>query len=102
MLAGIQEILSIGLIIVCIIFLPRLFGTNASKRSSKRKNSSHRVQSISGTMRLAIVFSVLLPAGAALFLKPWANGGWLIFIAVGILPVIIGWAGAWVWRGFKK
>ena len=101
MLAGIQEILSIGLIIVCIIFLPRLFGTNASKRSSKRKKSSNSVGSISGKLRLAIVFSLLLPAGAALILKPWA-GQWLIFIAVGILPVVMGWAGAWVWRGFKK
>ena len=102
MLAGIQEILSIGLIIVCIIFLPRLFGTNASKRSPKKEKHSNRVQPISGKLRLAIVFSVLLPAGAALILKPWANGSWLIFIAVGIFPVIMGWAGAWVWRGFKK
>ena len=62
----------------------------------KEKIAHTVVQSISGTMRLAIVFSVLLPAGAALFLKPWANGGWLIFIAVGILPVIMGWAGRWV------
>lgn len=100
MLAGIQEILSIGLIIVCIIFLPRLFRSEKPERpTQKGVNKRWR---LSGKLRLAIVLSLLIPVSTALILKPWTSNTQGLFLFVGILPVIAGWAGMWVWQGFKR
>lgn len=96
MLAGIQELLTIGLIILCLFFLPRLFrGTQSNYHKKVRPESK-----ISGKMRLGIVISFLLPVTMIFLFKPW-EGDLILFISVGILPVALGWAGLWVKDGFK-
>lgn len=98
MLAGIQEVLTIVLIVVCIIFVPRLFrgGEPSVKRVAFKLKTKFSWQK-----RLGIVFSVMWPVGAGLFLKPWDNR-LLLFLIVGILPVSLGWAVLWIAGGFKK
>lgn len=97
MLAGIQELLTIGFIIVCLFFIPRLFrGSEATVH--KRGNPYSR---ISGRMRFGIVLSFALPLGVAVILKPW-EGSFPLFLSVGIFPVAVGWAGVWVKNGFKN
>jgi len=96
-LAGIQEILTLILLIACIIFLPRLFGGNRSSAKKKAKRLSP-----SGKLRLAIVLSVVFPLVMAVPLPPWHPENQPMFLLGGILPVALCWAGVWIFRGFRK
>jgi len=97
MLAGIQELLTIGFIIVCLFFVPRLF--RETKATGHNRSNPH--SRISGKMRFGIVLSFALPISVAVILKPW-EGHFPLFLSVGIFPVAIGWAGVWVKNGFKN
>ncbi|MBF0257939.1 MAG: hypothetical protein HQK62_03705 [Desulfamplus sp.] len=97
MLTGIQEILTIGFIIVCLFFIPRLFRNTQPRYLKKARIDSK----ISGKMRLGIVLSVILPLSAAFILRPW-EGNFILFLSVAILPIAVGWAGVWVINGFKN
>ncbi len=95
-MAGIQEILTLLLIILGIIFLPRMMS-----RSNDRIKTKRRKIQLSGPMRLSIIVSILTPLAAALILKPWQHN--LVgFISAGIVPVAAGWAFYWIVSGFKK
>lgn len=95
-MAGIQEILTLLLIIFAIIFIPRMLpGTNTGKNAKKRKFH------LSGRMRISIILSIMTPIIAALVLKPW-NHNPIAFISAGIVPVVTGWAIFWIVSGFKK
>ena len=96
-MAGIQEILTLILLISCIIFLPRLFGGNRSFTRKKAKRLSP-----SGKLRLAIVLSVIFPLVMAVPLRPWHPENRSMFLLGGLLPVILYWAGVWIFQGFKK
>jgi amino acid transporter len=96
-LAGIQEILTLILLIACIIFLPRLFGGNKASGRKKAKRLSP-----SGKLRLAIVLSVVFPLVMAVPLPPWYPENRPLFLLGGILPVVLCWAGVWIFQGFRK
>ena len=96
-LAGIQEILTIILLIACIIFLPRLFGGNRSTVGKK-----NRRMAISGKLRLAIVLSVVFPLAVAMFFPPWHPETGFIFFPGALILVALCWAGAWIFQGFHK
>ncbi len=90
------EILVIVAIAAAIFMLPRMTGRRPEKGSPASSFSR-----IGGWVRLAIMGSVVWPAGAAFFLKPW-NGDWSLFLYAGMGPVIIFWGIYWVLSGFKK
>ena len=95
-MAGIQEILTLLLIILGIIFIPRMMsrGKIGNKKEGKKIH-------LSGRMRLSIILSIITPMAAALILKPWAHN--LVgFISAGIVPVAAGWAAYWIISGFKN
>ncbi len=94
-MSGLLEILVIGLVIVLILFLPRLTGRGSQKTSSKA------LQTLSGKLRLGIVASVIWLLLWATYFKPW-TGEILAFTLVGLSPVILGWGALWVIEGFKK
>jgi len=98
-LAGIQEILTLILLITCIIFLPRLFGGNRPPSAGKKIKT---ISSASGKLRLAIVVSVLLPLVMVAIFPPWHPENQILFFLGGVLPVIIYWAGVWILQGFRK
>ncbi|ACN16358.1 hypothetical protein HRM2_32800 [Desulforapulum autotrophicum HRM2] len=95
-MAGIQEILTLLLIIIGIIFIPRIMSGGRVKDTKKRKKIH-----LSGRMRLSIILSIITPLVAALILKPWAHN-FVGFILAGIIPVAAGWAAYWIISGFKN
>lgn len=96
-MSGIAELLLIAAIVVGVFVLP--------KRLSRRpgRDIPHRTGGppVSGRMRIAILGSLLWPALAALFLKPW-NSQWVIFLYVAVGPVALIWGVYWVFSGFRK
>lgn len=96
-MSGLQEILIIILIILVILFAPRLLGSH----SAGNRTPSDRLKTITGAMRLKIALSFLWLVIAALWRQPWQNG-WVSFLTMGILPLLIFWVGQWVFSGFKK
>lgn len=96
-MSGLQEILIIILIILVILFAPRLLGSHPSENRSP----SDRIKAISGAARLKMSISLLWLIIAALWRQPWQNS-WIPFLTVGILPLLIFWIGQWVFSGFKK
>jgi len=92
-----SEILVIIAIALAIFMLPRLTG----KRVEKAAPEFFGVSQMNGWLRLAIMASVLWPAGAAFFLKPW-NNHWTMFFLLGIGPVVLLWGVFWVLSGFRK
>ncbi|EFK05231.1 conserved hypothetical protein [delta proteobacterium NaphS2] len=92
-----SQLLVIIAIALAIILLPRLAG----KRVEKNGSISRRFLEISGWLRLAIMASILWPAGAAFYFKPW-NDHWSMFSLVGAGPVILFWGIFWVLSGFRK
>jgi hypothetical protein len=92
-LSGIQEILLIGVIILAILFLPRIKNRNNPVRLPKP------AVIISGKMRLIMAVSVFWPVLMSAFLQPWKKD-LVLFVYIGICPVLSGWVLYWVWRGF--
>jgi len=97
MFSGIQEILVLVIIILGILFLPRILNRGQEKQGSKDKP----VVVLSGRMRLAIAASVLWPALIAAFLQPW-NQDLYPYLYLGPGPVAVCWLFFWVLTGFRK
>lgn len=97
-MTGIQEILTLILLIVGLILIPRMLGGGRPK-SPRGKTTRFRLD---GKWRLAIVASLLFPLGVALRFPPWQPEHTIAFTVVGLLPVILGWAGVWILRGFGR
>jgi hypothetical protein len=97
MFSGIQEILVLVVIILGILFLPRILNRGQEKRLSV----SRPAIVISGTMRVAISASVLWPALMAAYMQPWEKDlpRYLYF---GVGPVALLWLIYWVFTGFRK
>ena len=95
-MAGIQEILTIVLILMAIIILPRIINSRKTITHTTRKKIR-----LTGRIRMGIVISIMVPVTAALLLKPWQHN-MVSFIATGIIPVATGWAVFWIFSGFKK
>ena len=97
MFSGIQEILVLLIIILGILFLPRILNRGQEQRPTVPRPSIV----VSGKMRLAIAASVLWPAVMAAFVQPWEKYlSRYLFLGVG--PVAFIWIIYWVLTGFRK
>ncbi|PKN71171.1 MAG: hypothetical protein CVU54_01760 [Deltaproteobacteria bacterium HGW-Deltaproteobacteria-12] len=92
-----QEILVVVAIALAIFFLPRLMGS----KPAPVKNSPELVPALKGWMRLAILVTIFWVAGSAAFLQPWEKNT-ILFLYVGLGPVVAGWGAFWVWAGYHK
>ena len=97
MFSGIQEILVLVIIILGILFLPRILNRGSDSRPAVQKPAVV----ISGKMRLAFSASVLWPAVMAAFMQPWKKDLYL-FLYIGLGPVAVVWMVYWVLTGFRK
>lgn len=92
---GFQEMLFIAAIILAVIFIPK-----AVSRKSARRPVDHAVP-LSGAMRIAIVVSVVYPALAAAYFEPWRKDP-VLFLYIGVGPVVLTWLLFWATTGFRK
>ncbi len=97
MFSGIQEILVLVIIILGILFLPRILNRSPGTQVAKAKP----VFSLSGRMRLALAASILWPALIAAIMQPW-NQNVVTYLYIGPSPVLLLWILYWVITGFKR
>ena len=97
MFSGIQEILVLVIIILGILFLPRILNRGAERRPAAPRPAV----AISGKMRLALSATVLWPAVMAAVLQPW-NKDLFLYLYIGLGPVAFIWMIYWVLTGFRK
>jgi len=97
MFSGIQEILVLVIIILGILFLPRIFNRGQESRPAVPRP----VIVVSGKMRLAIAASILWPAMMAAFMQPWEKDLFR-YLYLGVGPVAFIWITYWVVTGFRK
>jgi hypothetical protein len=97
MFSGIQEILVLVVIILGILFLPRILNRGQEKRPAVPRP----IIVISGKMRLAIAVSFLWPAVMAAFMQPWGKD-LSRYLYLGVGPVALVWVIYWVLTGFRK
>jgi len=93
---SVQELLVIILLIAIVVFLPRRMGRNGSG-----EKSANIMNSFSGKARLGIVVSAVWLLLCSVYFRPW-SGELLVFVLVGLCPVILGWGIIWVIDGYKK
>ncbi|WP_373499887.1 hypothetical protein [Desulfococcus sp.] len=94
-MSGFQELLVIVLIIVAIVFMPRI----VPRRGERPAPGGRPRKALSGRMRLGIAFSVFYIGGMAAWLVPWQSDP-LAFLWAGVGPVLAGWLICWVAAGF--
>ena len=97
MFSGIQEILLLVIIILGILFLPRILNRGPEARQAAPRPAIV----ISGKMRLALAASVIWPAVMAAFLQPWEQDLFR-YLYLGVGPVALIWTIYWVLTGFRK
>jgi hypothetical protein len=97
MFSGIQEILVLVVIILGILFLPRILSRGQGKSPAVPRPAIV----ISGKMRLAIAASLLWPAVMAVFMQPWQKD-LFHYAIIGIGPVVLAWIIYWVCTGFRQ
>jgi len=98
-MSGFQEILLILAILLAIFFIPRMTARNTG-RSPMRPAVRRMPRHLDGRMRLAILASVVWMCGALLYFRPW-EGGWVLFGAIGALPLVVAWGLYWVFAGYQ-
>ncbi|MFC1876967.1 hypothetical protein ACFL2E_06830 [Thermodesulfobacteriota bacterium] len=94
-MSGFQEILLVAVILLGILFVPRMLPRKGVQTSSRPAIVILR------NLRVAIVASVIYPAVAAAFLQPWRKD-MILFLYAGLGPVLLGWLLYWVLTGRKK
>lgn len=94
-MSGFQEILLVAVILLGILFIPRMLPRKGAQTSTRP------AMVISRNLRVAIVASVIYPIVAAAFLQPWRND-LILFLYAGMGPVLLGWLFYWVHTGRKK
>jgi hypothetical protein len=97
MFSGIQEILVLIIIILGILFLPRILNRGGEKHSAENKP----IVVLTGRMRLAIAVSVIWPALIAALMQPWKQD-LFSYLYLGLGPVAVIWTLYWVYTGFRK
>jgi len=97
MFSGIQEILVLVIIVLGILFLPRILNRGQEKQTI----ITHPTVVLTGRMRLAIAASTLWPALIAAFMQPWKQD-LFPYLYLGPGPVAIAWVLYWVLTGFRK
>ena len=101
MFSGIQEILVLVIIILLILFVPRILSRH---RPSTPLTPTARPAPIrfTGRLRLALVASILWPLLTAAFFQPWHLSQLHAYLLIGPGPVLLGWAAVWIYAGYKK
>mgnify|MGYP000319884887 FL=1 len=94
-MSGFQEILLVAVILLGILFIPRMLPRKGAQTSTRP------AMVISRNLRVAIAASVIYPIVAAAFLQPWRND-LILFLYAGMGPVLLGWLFYWVHTGRKK
>lgn len=94
-MTGVSEILVLILLISGILILPRMLKPPPAGKTGKKMGR------LSQKKRSAIVISIVFPVACALVIKPW-EGHVLMFGAVGLVPVALGWAFYWILSAPKK
>ena len=94
-MSGISEILVLVIIVLAIFFIPRMLAKPEAQRPAKP------AVELSGRLRLAIAASVIWPALIAAYLQPWQKD-LVLFLYLGIGPVILGWGAFWIITGFRR
>lgn len=94
-MTGVSEILVLILLISGILILPRMLKPQPTETPGKK------IARLSRKKRGAIVASILYPIATILVIKPW-EGAWLLFAAIGLVPVILAWAVYWIVTAPKK
>lgn len=97
MFSGIQEILVLVIIILGILFLPRILNRGPENPTGASKPAFV----FTGRMRLAISASALWPVLIAAFMQPWKQD-LFPFLYLGCGPVAVIWILYWVLTGFRK
>jgi len=97
MFTGIQEILILVVIILGILFLPRILNRGQESRQVESKPPFV----ISGKMRLIIAASILWPAVIAVIMEPWKKD-LFPFLYLGFGPVVLMWFIFWIYSGFRN
>ena len=92
---GLNEILIIIVIILGLLFVPRMMARRQPQQPAVPKTV------ISGKIRIALVASFIYLALAAIFFQPWHQNQ-IAFLYLGIGPVVLAWLGYWVYLGFNK
>jgi hypothetical protein len=95
--SGFTEILLITVIVLGIVFLPRLAGRRGNTEESMTPSGAR----ISFKMRIAILASLVWPSAMAFLLKPW-DKSLIPFLYIGIAPVIISWGIGWIVEGYRR
>ncbi len=99
MLSGIQEILVIVVILLAILFIPRMMSPQR-RQAPKPFRPMRKIRSLGVRWRVGIVVSILWLLGAAVYWRPWQLG-LEMYALCGLGPVIVGWCLAWVVAGYK-
>jgi hypothetical protein len=92
---GLNEILIIVAIVLGLLFVPRMIA-----RRQQQPPAFPKIK-LSGKIRIALAASVLYPALAAAYFQPWHQDQ-IVFLYIGIGPVVLAWLVCWVYLGFKK
>jgi hypothetical protein len=92
---GLQEILIIVAFVLSVLFIPRMLAGRQPHRALGPKIR------LSGKMRMAVTASAVFPALAAAYFQPWRKDQ-VMFLYIGIGPVVLAWLLYWVSVGFKK
>lgn len=100
MFSGLQEILLIGLVVIGIIFLPRLLSRKDQPQKVPPLNLKPRVH-LTGFMRLAIFVSIGWLLVTAVYFEPWIRLNQRFFF-LGPGPVLLFWGLYWIVTGFRK
>jgi hypothetical protein len=98
--SGFQEILVIVLIVLAIIFVPRIRKPPETASSASRRSAAI-APLVKGRMRLAIFISLLWLGITAFFFQPWGVD-LMRFLYLGLGPPALCWGIFWVIKGFQK
>lgn len=96
-MSGFQELLVIVMIVLAIVFMPRIM----PRKGERTVRGGRPRKALSGRMRLGIALSVFYIGGMAAWLTPWRTDPFL-FLWAGVGPVLAGWLICWVAVGFRR
>ena len=96
MFSGIQEILVIVLIIVVILFVPRML-QRGRRNAEEPAGAAGQGLPLSRPIRLAVVLSAVWLGLSAAYFQPWKSDP-ALFLFIGISPVVVLWGIIWITR----
>jgi len=100
MLSGLKEVVIVALVLLALFLIPRFIRTGKAP-GSKPTHLEASGRKHTGMLRLGILLSVLWIALAWILLNP-QEGGAMLFLGAGVLPVGLAWGVRWVVLGFRK